>query len=342
VIVCSDGAIKVIDFQLARAARPAGTGLPDEGLPDELRDTRATAAILYACLTGRSVPGTEQQLAKAPHREGRLCAPRQVRAGVPRDVDSVVVRTLLPEVLKKSAPITTPAELVTALAPLPGEGPGAQQQAFTEEPRPPRAPRRWLRLGVPLLAVGAVGVAGVLAGLAIGTVPPVVSKLPGLGTQQSAQPVESAKPGTPVAPVKVSDFDPLGDGEENPNEVTLAFNGDTTDAWHTTIYYNNAAFGNLKPGVGLLVDFGKPTSFDRVVLAFAEPGESVELRAADSAGKDVASYPVVAAADDVKVPVTLRPQPGTRARYWLIWVTKLVQTSEGKYGAAIAEVGFFQ
>ena len=342
VVVCSDGAVKVTGFETVAAARPADAPVPDAELPGEERDTRAVAGVLYACLTARSVTGEEPGLARAPYREGRLCAPRAVRAGVPRDVDAVVVRTLLPEVLRKSEPITTPAELVAALTPLPGEGVAATATPPPWEDHVERRPNRWLRLGVPALVVAGVGVAGALLGIAVGTVPPVVSKLPGLGEQQSAQPPESAAPGTRVAPAKVTAFDPLGDGEENPNEVPLAYNGDTTDAWHTTVYYNSPNFGNLKPGVGLLVDFGKPASFDRVVLAFAQPGESVELRASNTAGNDPAAYPVVASAADVKVPVTLRPAAGTSARYWLVWITQLVQTSPGKYEAAIGDMGFFQ
>ena len=339
VLVCRDRSVKVTDFEVGAVGRKGAR--PDEDLPNELRDTRAIAALLYACLTGRSVTGSEPELAPAPYREGRLCAPRQVRAGVPRELDSVVVRTLLPELLKRSEPITTPAELVTALAPLPGEGHTSQRTIVPEDDVGPARPNRWLRLGVPLLAVAGVSVMSWLFGIALGTVPSRVSKLPGLGTE-SARPVESAAPGRPVAPKQVVDFDPLGDGEENANEVPLAYNGDATDAWHTTIYYNSPTFGNLKPGVGLLVDFGEPTTFDRVVVAFAEPGESLELRAANERAADPAAYQVVAAASNVKVPVTLRPQAGTRARYWLIWVTKLVETSKGKYGAAIAELGFIQ
>jgi hypothetical protein len=183
-----------------------------------------------------------------------------------------------------------------------------------------------------------------MVGLEVGRLPGAASKLPGLGqVTASPQPAgSSAAPGTPLAPKTVTAFDPQGDGEESDNEVTLAYNGDATDAWHTTTYYNSAAFGNLKSGVGLLVDFGQPVSPDRVVVAFAEPGESVELRAADAAGDDVTAFPVVATAGDVKVPVTLTPRDGTTARYWLIWVTKLVPTGDGKFGAAVAEFGFFR
>jgi hypothetical protein len=343
VVVCPDGAIKVTDFELSAASRPAGAPPPpDADLPNELRDTRAVACLLYACLTGRSVDGAEDELPRAPFREGRLCAPRQVRAGVPREVDAVVVRTLLPETLKKSTPIRTANDLVAALAPLPGEGGGTIARPVLADEREPRRSRGVLRYGVPSLVVAGIGVAALLAGLAVGRVPGQVTKLPGLGTQASAVPQESAAPGTPILPVSVRDFDPQGDGEENHNEVALAYNGDATDAWHTTTYFNTPAFGNLKSGVGLLADFGRPTAFDRVVVAFAQPGESVELRATDTPGADVASFPVVASATKVKVPVTLRPAAGTTARYWLVWITTLVPTNDGKYSAAIAELGFFR
>lgn len=339
VLVCGDGSVKVTDFEIGAAGRAAGAPAPEQSLPNELRDTRAVAALLYACLTGRSVHGTEPELQRAPYRDGHLCAPRQVRAGVPREVDGVVVRTLLPDLAKKAAPITTAAGLVAELAPLPGEGP--HQRTFDDD-LDERPPRRWLRYGVPSLVVAGVAVAGVLLGIAVGTVPPPISKLPGLDQQPSAQPAENARPGTPIAPVAVSDFDPLGDGAENPNEVSLAYNGDTTDAWHTTVYYNTPTFGNLKAGVGLLVDFGKPTAFNRVLVAFAEPGESVEIRAGNQKVNDPAAFPVVASASDVKVPLTVRPQGGTTARYWLVWITKLVPAGEGRYAAAVAELGFYR
>ncbi len=342
VLVCGDGSLKVTDFEVGAASRPSDSPPPpDEDLPAEERDTRAVAALLYACLTGRSVTGEEAELPRAPFREGRLCAPRQVRAGVPREVDAVVVRALLPELLRKSTPIDTPAELVTALAPLPGEG--APVRAPVDEPRPYKE-RRWLRWGVPTAVVAGIGVAGALTGLAIGRVPGQARKLPGLGTQgsQSPQPAGSAAPGNLLQPASVVDFDPLGDGQETHNEVGLSHNGDPSDAWHTTTYFNNPAFGGLKPGVGLLVDLGQPVAVDHVVLAFAQPGESVELRASDTHGTDVASYDVVASASDVKVPVTLKPAPGTTRRYWVIWITRLVPAENGKFAAGVAEFGFFR
>jgi hypothetical protein len=50
----------------------------------------------------------------------------------------------------------------------------------------------------------------------------------------------------------VTDYDPEGDGRENPSEVPLATDGDPTTAWKTE-GYDNPALVNLKPGVGLLL-----------------------------------------------------------------------------------------
>jgi hypothetical protein len=44
----------------------------------------------------------------------------------------------------------------------------------------------------------------------------------------------------------------------------------------------------------------------------------------------------------VKVPLTLKPRDGTTARYWLVWITKLVPAGEGKFSAAVTEFGFFR
>ena len=55
---------------------------------------RGAAAVLYAALTARW-PGAEATaLPAAPHDGDRVCSPRQVRAGVPDDLDALVCRAL--------------------------------------------------------------------------------------------------------------------------------------------------------------------------------------------------------------------------------------------------------
>ena len=56
-------------------------------------------------------------------------------------------------------------------------------------------------------------------------------------------------------------FDPFGDGEpENDDDVPLSFDGDPATAWSTLSYRGSPAFGNLKPGVGVLYDLGARSS----------------------------------------------------------------------------------
>lgn len=325
VLLCPDGRIKVTDFQV-------GAALSDDDTTDDpvRADTRAAAAVLYAALTARSPFGAEAGLARAPEREGRLLAPRQVRAGVPRDVDTVVLRALLPELQRQAAPITTPRALLDALNALPGDATGAPAPA---EERPP--PRRLVRLGVPLAGLAGVVVTGLLAGLAVGRVPGPGGKFPVINSQAP----EAA--GTLVRPTTVRDFDPQGDGQENSNAVPLAFDRDTSTSWQTVTYRTAPAFGNLKSGAGLLVDLGSDVTVRRLELALPADGLSLELRAAGTAGEDATAFPVVASVADGKRTVTVDAK-NTRARYWLIWLTKLVPDGKGKFQGGVSEFAFYR
>ena len=83
-----------------------------------MRDTQGAAAILYAALTGRW-PGAEPSaVAAAPYDGDRVCSPRQVRAGVPVDLDALVSATL--GTARHGGghvgePVRTPAELARRL-----------------------------------------------------------------------------------------------------------------------------------------------------------------------------------------------------------------------------------
>lgn len=76
-------------------------------------DARALARILYALLTGHW-PGAEATtLPPAPRIHGRLCAPRQVRAGVPGVLSEVTVRALHPK--RDDLSLNSPAQLAAEL-----------------------------------------------------------------------------------------------------------------------------------------------------------------------------------------------------------------------------------
>jgi hypothetical protein len=86
---------------------------PDAG--DPLADTRALARMLYALLTG-CWPGAEATaLPPAPGHKGRVCTPRQVRAGVPALLDAITYRALRGEAPDAPTRPLNPAGLALAL-----------------------------------------------------------------------------------------------------------------------------------------------------------------------------------------------------------------------------------
>jgi hypothetical protein len=75
-------------------------GPQDPGAPDPMTaDTVALARMLYALLTGywpgdETAPYASTALPAAPRHKGRVCTPRQVRAGVPAVLDAITYRAL--------------------------------------------------------------------------------------------------------------------------------------------------------------------------------------------------------------------------------------------------------
>ena len=353
VLLCADGSTKVTDFRLGALLRAAADATPPpapshaDGTLDsaaEGRDVRGLGALLYACLTGRSAYGGEGDLAAAPARDGVLLSPRQVRAGVPRELDAVVTRLLLPPRPRGGSPITTAAGVVAALAPLPGVGSSSRPAEPTPLTRPQR-PRasRWLRWGVPALVVTGLGAAALAAGYSIGELPRPPGAISPLEAPASAVPAapDATSATTAARVAAVTAFDPRpGDGQERNQTVPLATDGDPSTAWET-VQYRSADFGKLKDGVGLLFDLGSAVKVRNVEVAFAQKGLSVELRASNARGTTAEAFPVVAKVADAVTRVTLRPDAVTPAsRYWLVWVTKLAKSGDGKYMAGIAEVAF--
>jgi eukaryotic-like serine/threonine-protein kinase len=103
----------------------------------------------------------------------------------------------------------------------------------------------------------------------------------------------------------------------------------------------SARLGNTKPGVGLLVDLGKPRQVTAVQLHLLGSGTSVVLLEGTDAGPPATDRQaqMVASADDAGTTVTLRPAAPTTAQYWVVWLTKLPAADNGFRGG-IAEMTF--
>ncbi|MEU2347669.1 hypothetical protein [Modestobacter sp. NPDC049651] len=216
------------------------------------------------------------------------------------------------------------------------------------------ARRRLLVLGLPLLALALVVGVGLWMGTSVLSVasssvdqdtptrsaPAASSPAP---SESGGQPAGSSPaPSSPVAgaPAEVdgvSVFDPFGDGEsENAAKARLAVDGDAGTAWTTLTYRGSPAFGNLKPGVGLLVDLGRSQSLAGVRLQSPTSGATVEVRTGQDDAGDLDAFPVAGTTtlggdDEVAFGTAVD------ARYVLVWVTGLVP-SDGGFAASIGEV----
>ncbi|MQA87585.1 MAG: hypothetical protein GEV03_23920 [Streptosporangiales bacterium] len=128
-------------------------------------------------------------------------------------------------------------------------------------------------------------------------------------------------------------YDPLGDGGENSGEASLTVDDDPETAWRTE-RYTTADLGRLKRGVGLLVDLGRPRAVSRVDVLFGTGGgASLQLRAGNTVS--LSGLSTVGTANNASYGVTLHPPPGTKARYWLVWFTRL-PSAGGVYRGEVA------
>ncbi len=340
VLVTPAGRVRLTDAAVAAALH----GLPPHLLTAR-GDTRDLAAVLYALVTGRWPSGATAQpagsLPTSPLADGHPLSPRQLKAGVPRALDQVVLRGLLATSGSSlgrghvGTPLLTPAELADAADGVAAEARVAR--AVDSAPRPPSRLRRSVPWVLTLLLLGGVGVAGWLLGLAVGDLPRKANGVDAIVTT-----TEAARPGVPAVTaldltrLPIKDFDPQGDKQDNPDQVRNAVDGVPDTTWATSVY-TTAAFGGLKQGVGLLLDLGKPTVLHAVQVGFSAPGANVELRVSLDPPTDAASLQTVAAATVGAQVATLTPTPGTSARYVVIWITHLPKDGSG-YRVGISEL----
>jgi len=364
VLLTTAGTVRLTDLEVSAALHGQAPS------PDPVRaDTDDAARVLYAAVTGcwPTDAGRSRDwsgLPAAPVRDGRLCLPRQVRAGVPRELDTVVARVLEPLRRPTEPALRTPAALAAALAPLaaaPREASDAGDRAATRRPRRdhpeasgededqespvPLRRRRGFRLAVVLLLLTLVGAGGWATGLTTGRVPTTEAprRVPGTATGRGAPAAG------PLDIAAASAFDPVGKDGENDNYVPDAYDSDPTTYWRTE-FYASASLGNLKPGVGLLIDLGKAQPVDRVVLD-VPAGETLALYAAAPAvstpptgldGLTPATPPTPAAGSGE---TTLRPTAATSARFWVLWLTQLPAAPDpgpgGGFQGRITEFAFY-
>lgn len=319
VLVPSTGLPRMTGLETARALADGEGAGGDPGAAD----VRALGGLLVAALTGTwPLPGYAG-LPRTPAGSGL----RQRRRDVPRALDDIAARAL-------AGQYAGPGAVDRALAELPAAKP---VRPTAPSPRA-LAVRRWAWRLVPPALVAVLGATGWIIGSDLGRVPLVAR------THHPTLPAPSASaPGTGVlhlvwsAPPRVTSFDPEGDGEENPSAVGLAVDNDPSTSWTTVTYRGDSHLGGLKPGVGLLLDLGRPTTVRVAELALSAAGSTVELRAGDQAPHTETDLAVVAASVHAGSQVRWELARPTAARYWLVWFTDLPK-ADGGYRIGVTEV----
>ena len=339
VLVTSSGRVRLTDAAVASAVH--GDDVPAT-LDDVTvwRDTRDLAAVLYALVTTRwpasATPQPGGTLAAAPRTQGHAVSPHQVRAGVSRQLDHVILRALDPGQVPALPALRTPQALADAA----DQATEAErrERSTTAAPRQPGWVRRHAGWLMAAALVATLGVLGWYAGIAVGT----LQRQPGAVDNLAASPspgesgAPSPEPTFDLRNAPIRDFDPLGDQQENPDQVRNATDLDPTTAW-VTQRYRTAQFSGLKSGVGLLVDLGSPRNVHQVRVSFTAPGAHVELRVTNVAPTTLDDTRSVASDESGNQVATLAPTASTRTRYVLIWITELPKSDQG-YRVGIAEL----
>jgi hypothetical protein len=209
----------------------------------------------------------------------------------------------------------------------------------------PTGRRRLVVVGLPLLALAVVIALAYWLGSSVLSVADSVGDVQG-STPTASAPADTAdtsdEPAAPAAgePVRIASgsvFDPFGDGDpDHPEDVPRSYDGDPATDWATYRYLGSSAFGNLKPGVGVVYDLGSEQSLAAVTLATTLPGSTVEIRTGDAPDGDLDSF-AVAATGTVEGSTELTFDEVVTARYVLVWITGLVPVEDG-FQADLAEV----
>ncbi|MCX5049511.1 MULTISPECIES: serine/threonine protein kinase [unclassified Streptomyces] len=335
-------------------------------------DTESVGALLYAGLTQRWPYENDAYGLSGLPKDVGLIAPDQVRAGVHRGLSELSMRALANDgatASRHESPCTTPEELVKAVGEMPRIRP--PEPSFTAPPEYQRttyqqgtygrpAPHRGATQPVPTPPAPLQSRTGKALKWAVSAL--LIAAL-GLGSWQLADALMDSsnksddtnktqttdggdKGGTnqppggkPITVKRAFDFDPFGDQSEKPSDIGKAYDNTTATYWQTD-YYLSANFGNLKSGVGIILDLGKVQQVGKVTVSFVGD-TSVELRSAsaDAGAKPVtfSSYTKVASGSGTTV--ELKPGKSVKSRYLLVWLTKLpLQVDDGQWRARVADI----
>ena len=374
VLLKQSGAVRVVGLGVASALAPAGhQDTIDDLQAYERLDVESLGKLLYACLVSRWPGAHIDQLRAAPTEHGRLLRPRQVRAGVSRELDAVCDRILGDPPAHHRPRLTTADDIARALhligdesiqregpttlnrvspdllrldpvvvpqGPPPGLAP-PRRRPKAYEPAPPTP---FERGKAKALDATKGDRRYVLAGIAVvlllaSVLGYLVSRSTGGDDNTSNGPISAVQPLTVAA---VNDFDPQGeDDAENPGQVGRVVDGNVRTGWRTTTYFRQAALGGLKTGVGVVLDLGGPRELSSVRIRLAGGPTDVSVYASSPGASEPRSLNGlrrIAQLDTAGPDASVSLPTGLLTRYVVVWLTELPEVEPDSFRGEIREI----
>ncbi|MGL4174145.1 MAG: protein kinase family protein [Actinomycetota bacterium] len=129
-------------------------------------------------------------------------------------------------------------------------------------------------------------------------------------------------------------YDPEGNGTEKDEEAYKAFDGDSETKW-TSLTYKTSTFGNLKKGVGLLLELDGSKSISYIRLRLGQQSDStVELR---TINQDDSLAPILSSQEKINDQIEITPLQSTKIENLVLWFTT-PSTVNGGFRVEVVEV----
>jgi hypothetical protein len=353
VLIDAEGRAKLTDFGISRQLEQDGmtaTGrvlgttdyvAPEQAMGhgvDERSDVYSLGVVLYEMLTGQVPFHADSQVGVAmKHVNEELPDVQQRRPEISAAAALVVERATAKDPAKRYQDVAEMIDdLSTALEVEAARAGSTTGEATTVLEAVPPARRelpgrhRASWAAIALLALVAVGALAVVEFISSGG--------GGGGGALDGK-------GSPVALASATDFDPQGDGEEDPATVGLAVDGNLSTAWSSE-HYDSETFAGTKtgpnPGVGLFVTAKSSTMPSKMVVETPTPGWDAQVYAvASSPPEELSEWgepvgEVVDAEDSQEIDLHL----AAPAKYFLLWFNKAApaRDQEGRYQVEVSEV----
>lgn len=197
--------------------------------------------------------------------------------------------------------------------------PASARQQGPAAPAPAK-PRRWGRTVAALVVV-------VLLAIAAG----------GLYLYQDAGKPGGGGGGSPLKASSVKQVYFQGGSERSGNAANILTGAEPS--WRTDYYFSGPGFGGLKQGTGLLITLDEAAKVTSGTITSPSAGSTVQIRIADSASPgslDATTEVWDGTLSNGATEFTATDAPSSR--YVLVWITGLVQVSQGQWSTTIGQV----